>query len=609
MARTDPPPQGGTSPLSANRINVSSGQDYPSPFFNMGALSLPNNIKELLRYARYYFYGEPLVHAVVRKMASYPITELIISADAEGAEDKWENVYDELDMKSFLIQVGLDYFGYGNAFVTPYFPKKRELKCKNCESSNDFTSFEKIRFRNGHFVAECPDCETRHPMDSEERKDARVEKINLLRWDPLNMDIIYNEITGEKTFYYDIPNEERNRIREGGPDYLSGMPTEFIQAAFEEKKVKVNPDMIYHLHRETLAQRGDGWGRPLCYPVMKYLYYLQILRKSQEVIANERAVPKRFLYPDSQGGANPFTNQNLGKWRREVEQAIENWREDPGWVHTFPFPVGEGALGGDAKALLLTPEINNTIQQIVTGMGVPQEFIFGGLKWTGSSISLRMIENKMLNYRKDITNVLDFLNDKLQGFLELPDANVRLQDFKMADDMKRKQLAMNLNQQNKVSDQTLLEELDFDFDEEQEKMVKEVQEKEKLIRKQVLSSARMKGIMGKVVGKYKSEAREKMMRDQVQLKKEIAQSGALATQQAGGGKGQPKPANPAEAAEDIASDTLQSAGQQVNALQTLGQQISGQMDTLIGDGSEVIQQRIMNQLGVNDEQGTNGSGA
>lgn len=609
MARTDPPESGGVSPLSAHRISQGGGTDYPSPFFNMASLSLPDNIKELLRYARYYFYGEPLVHAVVRKMASYPITDLIITAESDEAEDKWEDVYDELDMKSFLIQVGLDYFAYGNSFVTPYFPKKRELTCKNCEGSWDFTSFERIRFKNEHFVAECPECETREPMDSKEMNDQRVEKINLMRWDPLNMNIEYNEITGEKTYYYDIPNDERNRIREGKTDYLAGMPTEFIQAAYEDKKVKVNPDMIYHLHRETLAQRGDGWGRPLCYPVMKYLYYLQILRKSQEVIANERSVPKRFLYPDSTGGANPYANQNLGKWRREVEKAMQKWDEDPGWVHTFPFPVGEGALGGDAKALLLTPEINNTIQQIVTGMGVPQEFIFGGLQWTGSSISLRMIENKMLNYRKDITNVLDFLNEKLEGFLDLPEASVRLQDFKMADDMKRKQMVMQLNQQNKVSDQTLLEELDFDFEDEQQKMVEEVQEKEELIQKQVLSSARMKGVMGKVVGSYQAEAKEEMARKQMQLKKEMAQSASLAQQQGGGGKGQPEPANPAKSADDVGQKAMKSADQQISSLQNIGQQVSAQMDQLIGDGGGIMQERIMEQIGVpNQGERTNGSG-
>lgn len=588
MASNQPPEPAGASPVSATHMS-SNMQNYPNPFFDLATLELPNNIKELLRYARYYFYAEPLVHTTCRKMAEYPITDLIIQGDEE-AEEQWEDVYEQLEMKSFLIQVSLDYHAYGNCFITPHFPKKRELKCQETGDSWDFTQFEEIRFRNEHFVAECPKCEKEHPMDSVEYKDQRVKKINLLRWDPLNMEIVYNEITGEKTFYYDIPNEERNRIREGDTDYLSGVPTEFIQAAYEDNKVKVNPDMIYHLHRETLAQRGDGWGRPLCYPVMKYLYYLSVLRKSQEVIANERAVPKRFLYPESQGQSNPFIDQNLGKWRSEVEKALEQWKNDPGFVKTFPFPVGEGAIGGDAKSLLLTPEINNTIQQIVTGMGVPQEFVFGGLKWTGSSISLRMIENKMLNLRRDLKKALDFVNRKLKNFLELPDVEVRFQDFKMADDMKRKKMAMQLNNQKKVSDKTLLSELDYDFEEEQKKMLEEVDQKQKLVQKQALNSARMKGIVGKIMGEYKTEAMSDRQREKIELKKELSQSAGLAAQQMGAGK-----QNPKQAAEEIERQTAQTL-QGSNGFQQLGKQVTGQLDKMLGDGGQMVANQVMQEL-------------
>lgn len=588
MASNQPPEPAGASPVSATHMS-SNMQNYPNPFFDLATLELPNNIKELLRYARYYFYAEPLVHTTCRKMAEYPITDLIIQGDEE-AEEQWEDVYEQLEMKSFLIQVSLDYHAYGNCFITPHFPKKRELKCQETGDSWDFTQFEEIRFRNEHFVAECPKCEKEHPMDSVEYKDQRVKKINLLRWDPLNMEIVYNEITGEKTFYYDIPNEERNRIREGDTDYLSGVPTEFIQAAYEDNKVKVNPDMIYHLHRETLAQRGDGWGRPLCYPVMKYLYYLSVLRKSQEVIANERAVPKRFLYPESQGQSNPFIDQNLGKWRSEVEKALEQWKNDPGFVKTFPFPVGEGAIGGDAKSLLLTPEINNTIQQIVTGMGVPQEFVFGGLKWTGSSISLRMIENKMLNLRRDLKKALDFVNRKLKNFLDLPDVEVRFQDFKMADDMKRKKMAMQLNNQKKVSDKTLLSELDYDFEEEQKKMLEEVDQKQKLVQKQALNSARMKGIVGKIMGEYKTEAMSDRQREKIELKKELSQSAGLAAQQMGAGK-----QNPKQAAEEIERQTAQTL-QGSNGFQQLGKQVTGQLDKMLGDGGQMVANQVMQEL-------------
>ena len=46
--------------------------------------------------------------------------------------------------------------------------------------------------------------------------------------------------------------------------------------------------------------------------------------------------------------------------------------------------------------MLLTPELNYLTQTIVGGMGIPQEFLFGGLNFTGSSISLRTLRNNFI---------------------------------------------------------------------------------------------------------------------------------------------------------------------------------------------------------------------
>lgn len=597
MGNADP----NLNPISARRGSRSEGDAYPSPFFDMARLYLPNDIKQLLRYARYYFYAEPAIHSVIRKMAEYSITDVIIESKISKSEDKWRETFRELNFKSTLIEVGLNYYGYGNCFITPYFPQKKYLICPTCEKRNTVHDLSDLSYRNETLVGICPNCDAKKEfVVKEEYQRTKVKKINILMWDPLQMDITYNEITGEKDYYYNITNEEQRRIQELDPDYIEYTPMEFIKAAFDDKRVDIDNDMIYHLHRKTLAQRGSGWGRPLHYPVMKYLYYLSTLRKSQEVIANERAVPKRFLYPESNGAANPVQVQNLGFWKNETKEALERWRDDPAYVHFFPQPLGEGALGGDAKTLLLTPEINNTIQQIITGMGVPQEFVFGGLQWTGSSISLRMIENKILNYREQLQDVVEFLTDKIGDFLELPSADFRFQEFKMADDMQRKKLAMGLNQKQKVSDTTILEELGFDFENEIEKMIEESDKKDDLVQKQILSSARMKGLMSKILSKYKLDTQEEMMERKMNMQKSMQQSGAMAKKQMSNQKTQ----NIAQGAGDIMQDVGLTAEGQRKALSQIGQQVTGQLDKLIGDGSGMVQDKTMQAV----EEGLGGIG-
>jgi intein/homing endonuclease len=71
----------------------------------------------------------------------------------------------------------------------------------------------------------------------------------------------------------------------------------------------------------------------------------------------------------------------LGGWRGQVEQALRKHRDDPNFKAVMPIPVGVQRIGGDGKLLMLTPEINGLNQTIVGGMGIPLEFIMGGLNW------------------------------------------------------------------------------------------------------------------------------------------------------------------------------------------------------------------------------------
>lgn len=594
--------------------SIGPRQEYHDPFFDMASLSLPSNIKSLFRYSRYYFYAEPIVGAVIRKMAQYPVTDLIIEhkQNNEDAEKKWDEVVEKLKLKSFLISMGLDYFTYGNCFFTPYLPIIRMLICPECKNMNEendapqkinIDDVDDLNFKDDTFEGKCPHCERKVSFEVHEKPQRNIDKVNFIRWNPLNINIDYNPITGHRDYYYDIPNEVQNNIVLGKTSYLETVPMEFIKAAHENKPVKLSNNMIYHMKRETIAQTNAGWGRPLTYNVLKYLYYLQTLRKAQEVVAVERSVPFRYLFPSSGTGQSPLSNYDGAKWRENMQQEIEEWKTDPGHISLMPFPVEEGNLGGDAKALMLTPEINNVVQNAITGMGVPQEFIYGGMQWTGSSVSLRMIENKMLNFRTDLNLILDFIQEILEEFLGLPEVNIKLKDFKMADDTQRKQLAMKLNQANKISDSTLLNELGYDPQQERNKIMEEIKESEKMMQKKALASARLQGIMAKIKGKYKIEQMRDMKQEQMDFKEEIQ----TAKQAEKGGIGESQAKGPQAAAKQVSNQVQNPQNKQ--KVNQIGQQVNGQLDQILGGengrGSErerIIQELLDRDSGQNAEQ-------
>ena len=72
---------------------------------------------------------------------------------------------------------------------------------------------------------------------------------------------------------------------------------------------------------------------------------------------------------------------------------------------------------------------------------------------------LRMLENHFLVYRQDLLKFLDFVSKKISSFLDIKPRKIKMQEFKMADDIQRKQLFMQLNSLAKISDSTMLKEI------------------------------------------------------------------------------------------------------------------------------------------------------
>jgi hypothetical protein len=205
------------------------------------------------------------------------------------------------------------------------------------------------------------------------------------------------------------------------------------------------------------------------------MYYFYTLRRAQEAIALEHIVPFDIIYPMPNAQQDPYVHSNLSGWKAQIENMIKKHRKDPNFKGVIPIPVGFGRLGGDGKAMMLAPELNYLTQTIVGGMGIPQEFLFGGLNWTGSSVSLRTLENDFIQNRGQLLRMLTWMTSKIRVHLGWPVIKkMRMADFRMADDVQRNQQLIGLNAQQKVSNHTLLTELGFDYEKETKKIMEEI---------------------------------------------------------------------------------------------------------------------------------------
>jgi len=495
------------------RINGSNiqGVNYPSPFFDIAHTYLPVTVKQLFKWCRYYFLTNPLINATVFKLSEYPVTDIIIDHDDPEIKKRWTEYFqDHLRYRSFQVESGLDFHAYGNGYVSLGFPFKKFLFCNACNFRDEAS---KIRanwiFTNFNFRLTCPRCGRVGDATPKDVYYKNASGIKTIRWNPEDVEVRYNDMTGDYTYFYDIPAIIRNDIVIGRKDVVDGIPQVFIQAMREQKGVIFSKDNFFHMRRPTLAGQDRGVGVPLLLPVLKDTFYLQIMKKAQEAILVEHIVPLRVIFPQAgSGSSDPYTTINLIDWRDQIAQEIARWRTDNNYIPILPLPIGNQTIGGDGRALLLTQEIVTWSEQILNGMGVPLEFIKGGMSYAGTNVSMRMLENMFIGYLQRQRDLARFIMRQVSSFLGWPLANIRFKPFKMADDLQRKAFNFQLNAAGKISDTTLLADSDMSQADENQIMIRETDTRLEATKKQQLAMATIQGESQLVMMKYQARAQQ-----------------------------------------------------------------------------------------------------
>jgi hypothetical protein len=487
-----------------------SGVRYPSPFFDIGHTYLPPSMKQLLRWCRYYYLTNPLINTVIHKMSEYPVTEIVIDEKDNAIKEKWENLLGEhLRYRAFQIEVGLDYYTYGMCVCTIHFPFEKWLICRNCKHKH-IARHTAYRWRNLDYVVDCEKCGHSGPTKVQDYYVKDVRRIRLVRWNPEYINVDQGAAGADPIYTFELPIQLKNDILIGKKNVLDTIPDVYVEAMRRNKFIRFTDENVFVFKRPIISQKDNGWGMPLILPVLKDSFYLQILRKAQEAIAQEHIVPLRVLFPQAGSGtSDPYTTINLDSWKSRIETEIAKWRFDNNYIPILPLPIGNQTIGGDGKALGLYQEMEVWSQHIVAGMGVPQEFVFGGMQYTGSNVSMRMLENMFIGYRTDHHLMLNqFVIKRIATFMGWPAVKAHMRRFKMADDLQRTAFFFQLNQAGKVSNMSLLQEADFDPVVEEERKKSEVDREIESQRKMQLAQAGIQGEVQVVMAKHQAEAQK-----------------------------------------------------------------------------------------------------
>lgn len=487
---------------------------YQSPFFDLSNFYMPKDFKKFFQWARYYFLTNGLINPVISQMARYPVTGLTYLTEDEDIRKIYKIVLEDyLNLQSNLVSIGEDYYTYGNAFATIHIPFHRILICPACRVRFEADDIEyKFDIWQMRFHGNCKACKKQVDYIAKDEMVKLPKKFRIVKYYPGDIYIKYNSLTGDTQYQYRVPLSDEAHIKTGDRFYIENTPLMYLKAVAKKAKIIFKNDRLFHFKRDNIAGANMEWGIPLLMPALKKAFYLQILQKAQESIAIQHIIPLNVLFPQGNEGQSPYEMLNLSLWKSKIEETVKKWKKDPNHIAIMPFPIGHVPVFGQGRALLVTPEIREAAQQVVSAMGVPQEFVFGGLSWSASSINLRMLENQFLSYRQLLQRFITFTIDQLVHSLGIPRAEVGMADFKMIDDIQQKNLLIGLNQAGKISDETLLNSIDEDAKQELLAIEKEFKAKFEKEKSKTMDQTKMQGEMAVLNAHYQALAQVELQK-------------------------------------------------------------------------------------------------
>jgi len=515
---------------------------YPNPFFDVGRTYFPSSYHELYPWCRYAM--STIAGSAIRRLAVFPITQVYVKASESDVQEKYEDwLRNDMDVMTELEKAGKDYWCYGNAFISPVFPFDKYLVCGNCKAEHPIESTT-FRFSNYQFYLKpCPACSMETRARAIEKPQRSVKNLGIQRWNPIDIRVEANTLASKNKslrYTFRIPLQLKNKIISGDQHTVSTIPGIFIDAVRTGRDVAISSDIMYHMKRTDVSGpwNNNALGVPTTLGVLKEIFLYAVFRKAQEAIALQHVVPLTILYPAPaalDGGISPYQGVNLKDYGNQVLDHIEEWRRDPNHIPFLPLPVGVESIGGQGRSLFLTQEMKNLAEQIVNGMDTPSELVFGGLRYSGSNVSLQVFGNLIRGYVNGLNGMLRFLCDIAKNWGGWPDYDsVGIKKFRMADDLQRTALLFQLNQANKVSDTHLLQEMDIDTDTEQELIKAETREQMEILRERKTEMAKIDAEAATIsmVAQTKAQIEAQALMREAGVAPEGAQQGQQAQPQA-----------------------------------------------------------------------------
>lgn len=489
------------------QFGLNGSHKFPNPFYDVASEFVPTNINNIFEWAEYMYTTMGTWRTASRRVVRYFLTEVVLDGESdEEREDYGDFLERDLHLLTELAQIGDDFMTYGNVFVSMYFPFDRFLKCEKCytEYHCDAVNYQ-YNANQGTFTGKCPKCKNTGAFSHEDRRSPDKKKVKIIRWNPKQIRMRVHDVSGETTYYWEIPSEFAAKIQQGDHFYVKDTPWAILQCFSrsvgdsKQPLFQFSEDAIYHFKESSLAGLPIvGWGIPPILPNFKLAYYIQVLRRFDEAIAHDFIVPFRVMYPDygPSPSQDPLARDSMSGFVAQMRQMVQAHRNDPTLVQIAPYKVGYQMLGGEGTQLTPKDQIAQALDELLNSLGYPAELYRGSLSIQAFPVALRLFEKTWGSLVDGYNDMISWMLRKISRHFMWGDIDGKLRSVTLADDLERKALSLQGAAGMDVSKGTAYKPFGIDYLDEQRKVVEEQQAMQQLQQEAMDEQQAQQGLEG-----------------------------------------------------------------------------------------------------------------
>lgn len=455
-----------------------------NPFNTFTNFVYPKTMQDVFVWAQWFWNRNHKYRTSIQKVVTYFVAGIDVTAQKSAQDIDPDQIdffkqllTDTYDILPLTVHAGQQLAAMGNLFISAQRAFTRDLCCprSNCGFSANIQKMTKDQdytWQAGAFKGKCPRCGRNIQFRVQDTATTLADgrRVRFITRAAQDMRLKYNQLTGQYTYIYKIPDHIKQGIIKGDPIYLNSTPMTYIKAALNGDYIQFDRNKFFSMRTQTLAQLDKlyrGWGVPLFMASFGNLLRLAMLDRFNQAVVMEYIAPVRMLSPAPQllqAGADPNRNPISGDFFRSVmTKAVKSATANPTtWVVT-PFPVQYQMVGGQAKQMAPVDLMQWYVSQILSDMGIPMEFRQTSFQVSSVSMGLRVFERMWIHFAKNLNKFVKWASDIIADAHRIQHLDVQLNMTSFVQDDNNKHIKLQLVQAGILSKTAGLEPFGIDY--------------------------------------------------------------------------------------------------------------------------------------------------